>query len=603
MSTRCSSSPGRSASSTRRPPRASRRSRISARSAGSSSTRPRTRAEFRADRLAQFRAVVFLNTSGDVLTDAQQAAFEDYYRDGGGFVGIHSAIDTERDWSFLADVLGTRSTGALGRRAGDGQGRRPRARASKSLPEYWQRTDQWYDFAANVRGRSHVLATVDETTYTGGDDGFDHPVAWCKDFRGGRSFYTAGGHTAAAYGEPAFRRHLAGGIEWAAGEADPVYSDCGATVLANYEQTKISAPPNLNEPIGFDQLPDGRILQTARGGQLRLHDPVANSSAVIATLPVYTNSEDGLYGPAVDNDFATNRWVYLFYAPLSMDAPYPPSTPAGAAPLTPQADPSAWDAWKGYFQLSRFKFVDGENPTLDLASEQKILKVDNNRGACCHVAGDIDFDRHNNLWLVTGDDTPAGGGNSGGFSPFNDDAHQRDADRAHRGRERRHVHADLRGPDHRAARLQRDRRAGAGGARGARRRRSPATSVASGGPVSTANVSVNFRGALSERNVAQLTADGSGLTGTTPASRPRPPPRAGSTTRRGSTRGAARSTPTTCAASCCASTSPPTAPTRCRPATCSRSPRTRTARPARRSTRWASATRSGSRSTRTTSPT
>ena len=53
-------------------------------------------------------------------------------------------------------------------------------------------------------------------------------------------------------------------MQWAAGKADPVYSDCGATVLANYQQTKISAPPNLNEPIGFDQLPDGRIIQTAR---------------------------------------------------------------------------------------------------------------------------------------------------------------------------------------------------------------------------------------------------------------------------------------------------------------------------------------------------
>ena len=76
----------------------------------------------------------------------------------------------------------------------------------------------------------------------------------------------------------------------------------------------------------------------------------------------------------------------------------------------------------GYFQLSRFKFVD-EHPApgaLDLASEQKILRVANNRGACCHVAGDIDFDKHNNLWLVTGDDTPAGGGNSGGFAPHND---------------------------------------------------------------------------------------------------------------------------------------------------------------------------------------
>ena len=77
----------------------------------------------------------------------------------------------------------------------------------------------------------------------------------------------------------------------------------------------------------------------------------------------------------------------------------------------------------GYFQLSRFKFVDAtatDAGHLDLASEQKILKVPVNRGACCHVAGDIDFDSDNNLWLVTGDDTPAGGGNSGGFAPFND---------------------------------------------------------------------------------------------------------------------------------------------------------------------------------------
>ena len=43
------------------------------------------------------------------------------------------------------------------------------------------------------------------------------------------------------------------------------------------------------------------------------------TSKVIATLPVYTNSEDGLYGPAVDNDFATNKWVYLYYAPATVE--------------------------------------------------------------------------------------------------------------------------------------------------------------------------------------------------------------------------------------------------------------------------------------------
>ena len=144
----------------------------------------------------------------------------------------------------------------------------------------------------------------------------DHPVVWCKDYQGGRSFYTgAGQHGRRASPSADFRKHLGGAVQWAAGKADPVYSDCGATVLANYQQTKISAPPNLNEPIGFDQLPDGRIIQTARAGQVRLHDPATQTSQIIANIPVYTHSEDGLYGPAVDNDFATNKWVYLYYAP------------------------------------------------------------------------------------------------------------------------------------------------------------------------------------------------------------------------------------------------------------------------------------------------
>jgi PKD repeat protein len=140
-------------------------------------------------------------------------------------------------------------------------------------------------------------------------------------------------------------------------------------------------------------------------------------------------SEDGLYGPGIDNDFETNKWVYLFYSPptvkdvkLSTGEIVTQTTPTQNAPTT-GADPSVWDPWVGYFQLSRFKFVDATDSTpahLDLESEEEILRVPVNRGACCHVAGDIDFDKDNNLWLVTGDDTPAGGGNSGGFGPFND---------------------------------------------------------------------------------------------------------------------------------------------------------------------------------------
>src|SRR5215207_4366322 len=262
---------------------------------------------FNDDDLSSYRVVVFLNTSGDVLDDDQQAAFERYFKAGGGFVGIHSAIETEADWTFFGDMLGTRAVseapfGAATIKVAD------RVHdASKSLPERWTRSDRFYNFTSNVRGRFHVLATVDETTYTGGTMGFDHPVAWCKDTQGGRAFYTAGGDTAATFSEPDFREHLAGALDWAAGVADPVYSDCGATVLANYQQVKISVPPNTSEPIGFDQLPDGRILQTDRRGGVRLHDPVTGTTQVIAdfastSLPltqrIYTNSEDGMYGPA-----------------------------------------------------------------------------------------------------------------------------------------------------------------------------------------------------------------------------------------------------------------------------------------------------------------
>jgi PKD repeat protein/glucose/arabinose dehydrogenase len=370
--------------------------------------------KFNDSNLAKYRAVVFLNNAGELLDDDQQASFERYFRGGGGFLGIHSAIEAEPSWSFLTDVLGTRATGRTDALSATTKVADRVHLASKGLPEYWTRTDRWYNFTGNVRGFSHVLATVDENTYTGGTNGFDHPIAWCKDYQGGRSFYTGAGGTGDSFADANVRRQLAGALDWAAGLANPTYSDCGATVLANFQQTKISAPPNINEPIGIDQLPDGRILQTVRDGRIRLHDPVAGTSTVIATIPVYTNSEDGLYGPAIDNDFATNKWVYFYYSPVNMEGnsgitgkPFPATTPNGNAPTAPSATLDVWDPWRGYFQLSRFKFVDGPNPTIDLASEQKIMKVEVDRGACCHVAGDIDFDKQGNLWLVTGDDTPA----------------------------------------------------------------------------------------------------------------------------------------------------------------------------------------------------
>ncbi|TQM79289.1 type 1 glutamine amidotransferase [Saccharothrix saharensis] len=181
-------------------------------------------AAFTGANLAQFRAVVFLSTTGDVLNDTQQAAFESYVRAGGGFVGVHAASDTEYAWPFYGALVGGyfHSHPAIQQatiRVED------RAHASTAhLGADWARTDEWYNFQANPRPNVHVLARLDEGTYSGGNMG-DHPIAWCQTYQGGRSWYTAGGHTEQTFAEPGFRAHLLGGIRYAAGMTD---ADCRA---------------------------------------------------------------------------------------------------------------------------------------------------------------------------------------------------------------------------------------------------------------------------------------------------------------------------------------------------------------------------------------
>ncbi|MBT0773568.1 PQQ-dependent sugar dehydrogenase [Kineosporia sp. J2-2] len=190
---------------------------------------------------------------------------------------------------------------------------------------------------------------------------------------------------------------------------------------ANYE--KITLTKDIGEPIDLAVLPDSRVLHTARDGVVRLTDPATGRTTTAGKFDVYNNSEDGLQTVTLDPDFAENHWVYFYYAPRQMDDPYPATTPTGSAPntLPAGADDSYWDQWKGYNQLARAKF-DPATGTVDLASEQVIIKVETQRGQCCHVAGDVDFDGDGNLYLATGDNTPAGTPGADGFAPNNDRA-------------------------------------------------------------------------------------------------------------------------------------------------------------------------------------
>ena len=188
--------------------------------------------------LAQFEAVVFLNTTGDVLNPTQQGAFESFIRAGGGYVGVHSAADTEYDWPFYGELVGTyfashpaiqQATKRIENRAHP---------ATQHLGQSWTRTDEWYNFRSNVRSSARVLATLDESTYSGGSMGADHPHTWCKTYQGGRSFYTGDGHTQASYADAAFRGTLLGGVRYAANRSK---ADCrpenGYTTLYNGSTT------------------------------------------------------------------------------------------------------------------------------------------------------------------------------------------------------------------------------------------------------------------------------------------------------------------------------------------------------------------------------
>jgi type 1 glutamine amidotransferase len=178
-------------------------------------------AAFNSGFLSRFRAVVWLNTTWDVLNEAQQEAFRSYIESGGGFVGVHAAADTEYDWEWYRQLVGTRFANHPNFpnvRNADVVVENDDHPATAMLPERWNRDDEWYNFDQNPRHNPNitVLATVDERTYDAGEGAMgDHPIIWYQTIGEGRSFYTGLGHTPSSYADPLFRQHLTAAIEWA----------------------------------------------------------------------------------------------------------------------------------------------------------------------------------------------------------------------------------------------------------------------------------------------------------------------------------------------------------------------------------------------------
>jgi hypothetical protein len=415
--------------------------------------------------------------AGQLWAPAEKAAIIAYVQNGGGIAAVHNATDmgvgiATWDWwdGTPNSVMGTTMPGHAASsltNVATVQVADHNHLSTRDLPDTYTRGDEHYNYLRNVRGSHHVLATLDERTYTPGVNakGQDHPISWCKlydganvndgtstpkAYRDGRTWATGMGHfaenyTSAAGGENLVK-HIVGGVRWVSGEGRK--TDCSGTVWSSFRRTVLV--DNVNGPMAIDVAPDGKVYWTEIGpqgfasqGYVKMHDPKgpANNSTIVATIPTYdmantSHSENGVLGmglePGFDLSNPAKRDIYVYYAPR----------------------PGAGDNWPttgnaqvlGYNLLSRFtlnstgdKFLPTDvNPdTPDVTHpylERQILRVPNlkisgrpsgftggpaHNGLQGHVAGtSVVFDSDGSVYLGTGDDISPNNGGHGGYPPM-----------------------------------------------------------------------------------------------------------------------------------------------------------------------------------------
>ncbi|MFI2614562.1 ThuA domain-containing protein [Streptomyces sp. NPDC018584] len=369
-------------------------------------------------RLGTFNAVAFLTGGGDVLDPEQEAGLEAYMEAGGGFLGVHDAARAEPYSTWFTGLIGARPADASPadvQRATVEVGDREHP-ATKGLPLQWKRPDRWLNWTKNPSGDVHTVARVRESTYRPGTgkNGWDHPVSWCRDYDGGRSFYTGMGGTASSYDEADFRGHLRGALLWT---TRITRADCKATINANYKAERLTQAnqpgqnDQIGEPHGLVTAPDGRVLYIGRGGadssqpvitdwnnpdigkgkgEIHVYDPRTKKVTLAGALSVFGNKgggdelikvEEGLLGIEIDPKFEQNGWVYLHY--------------------TPHAKINR-ETHMAERYVSRFT-LDRATNKLDMGSEKVLLKWPVQIHSCCHSGGGMAWDSKGNLYIATGD--------------------------------------------------------------------------------------------------------------------------------------------------------------------------------------------------------
>jgi PKD repeat protein/glucose/arabinose dehydrogenase/type 1 glutamine amidotransferase len=422
--------------------------------------------EFTAANLEQYRSVIFLGVESSPLGAGQLQALQGYVQDGGGFLGIGTSAEAQEGSSFFDGLIGARpdpaSPGGTSEQVvAVGDRVHP---ASEGLPLEWERTDVWYQWETRPTGQVHTLARYHAPDAPAGDGtdvgGTDWPISWCRDFQGGRSFYTGMGRTAASYSEENFQAHLLGAIQWTAGL---LRANCKATISSNYEAERVvdgtsGDLANTGESHGLSIAPNGWVIYIGRAdcrtdeqraevaglpvptgrildftnpnvgvgcGPVHIFDPaeheegVVNSGTTLAgIIPVYGDRgggneingkiEAGLLGVTVAPDFMQTGHIYVQYFPtFNPDNPVHPGLADGADRRRTKMQKA---------RVSRFT-IDLATKELDLDSEVVIFEYESQVYSCCHRGGGMGWDSEGNLYVTTGDSNSSQGSN--GYSGNN----------------------------------------------------------------------------------------------------------------------------------------------------------------------------------------
>jgi len=169
---------------------------------------------FNSDSLKKYNAIIFLNTTEDIFNKKQEESFKKYIQAGGGFVGIHAAADTEYKWPWYGKLVGAYfESHPPGLHQANIHIKDTTHLSTKSLPKVWSHNDEWYNYKT-ISPDIKILANLDETSYTGGTNGKNHPISWYQEYDGGKMFYTGLGHPKEAYKDANFLAHLLGGIQY-----------------------------------------------------------------------------------------------------------------------------------------------------------------------------------------------------------------------------------------------------------------------------------------------------------------------------------------------------------------------------------------------------